>query len=197
MAPRPFKSVMRTPALIGCRLRRKNRGRCLARRSPWTKQHAEGPAPLGGELQTADFARLRLPRPRQGHVTGARAEHLLESPQRTRATHHCHPIEHDALGHECRRKGHQGWGDPHAPACRRGTRQGGERRQQQVQLTAAETGDEDLDQTGARPAITRQVRIQSRKSAGEPALVRSAAAAPDGRMLEQTSELRFAIHDGS
>ena len=115
-APRPFSSVMRTPASRGSRARRITAAEVSRGEAPRTKQHPESAAALGGELQAAHLARLRLPRPGERRIAGARAQRLLESPQRACASHDGHPLEHHAVRDEGRGKGHQRRGHPHAPA---------------------------------------------------------------------------------
>src|SRR2546425_13113494 len=83
---------------------------------------------------------------------------------------------------------------PYTPSSRRTARQSGKRGEQQVQLTAAESGDEDLDQSGARPALAGQTFIERSKTRGKDFRPRGTAAAPDGRVLEQPSQFGIDNH---
>ncbi len=86
-------------------------------------------------------------------------------------------------------------GNPYTPAGHWPACQSGERRQQQVQLTDAEPGDEDFHEPGTRPAAPGQTLIERAEACGNDLRPRGAAAAPDGRMLEQPSQFGVGGHE--
>ena len=95
------------------------------------------------------IARLRLPRPGERRVAGPRAQHLLESPQRARACHDGHPLEHHAVRDERRGEGNQ----------RRATHT--HQRAQRARVSAASAGSNN----DSSPLPKRETRISIRPRA--------------------------------
>src|SRR5262249_50752950 len=86
--------------------------------------------------------------------------------------------------------------DPHTPAGCRPPCQGGERREQQGQLSYSEAWNENFYQPRTRPAATGQALIEGVEACGNRLRPGSPGAAPDGRMLEQPSQFQRGRHVG-
>ena len=188
-APRAFSTAMRTPAGSGSSPRRKTAGEGR-RAAPWTKQHPERAAALGGELQTAELARLRLTR----HASADRRHPSRAPARKPTAGVRRSPRRHDradAAGDERRRERHERRHHPYAPAA------------VAAQVSAASAGNS----SGAHRCRNGRARISispvrgqplpgscsssGRETGGAAPARGGAAAAPDGRVLEQTSEFRI------
>jgi len=171
-----------------------NRRRGFTGRASGAKQNTERTTAFSGELQPANLSSAQAASPRHDDIASARAERLLEGPQGSARARNEYLLEKQSVSGErgCERV--QRWRDPYTPASRRPACQGGERREQQRQLTHSEARNEDLCQPRTRPAAPGQALIECVEACGNRLRPGSAATAPDGRMLEQPSEFRIGRH---
>lgn len=155
---------------------------------------------VGRDGEPAQFGIADLPTPQQQRMTGARPQNLLRSPQHLSMTGRAHQhdiAQIDAGSRQRGRKRKMRRGKPDdAPA---GGRQGGQRRQNQLQLSAALGAGQDLGQRGARPAAARQPRVELREPGRQRRhnARRHAGATPDALAPEEILEGRGQNgHDG-
>ncbi len=97
------------------------------------------------------------------------------------------PLQGDTMSRQSGREGFERWSDPDGRA---GHGSAGERSQQgqeQCQLTNTQTGRENFNQAATRPTSAGQTFVERIEARRQDFRSRDARPAPDGRMLEQSS----------
>ena len=173
-----------------------HRARGFTRRAARPEQHPERTPVLGGQLQAADVAWPGLPRPGEHRIAGARSAASARKPTAAARL----PPPPPARARPRRRPGPAQRATAAAPptrtsapwrraSARRAPAAAGAARRCRSGQPGFRSGRCGASRDRAGAHRVRRSRSQS------PAAGRRAAAAPDGRMLEQPSDVRIPSHD--